>query len=198
MARLKLSDRLKKAITAMPESEKDKILLRLVAKDEALVKKLAFELLEGKQEQESRRKSLYEGIEQYLEDYNRQGYYYSPGYLLMELRNISGRITDHVKTTKDKYGEVQLNLLMVVNSLDLFGDEINSVTPKRSKTLNNYIVKRTLKILTLLRRMHPDVVLDFEDDLKRLGELISQQKAMMVVATENRLDVKGLKEGIVK
>ena len=40
-------------------------------------------------------------------------YYYSPGYLLLELRSISGRITQHVKTTKDKYGEVALNCLLL-------------------------------------------------------------------------------------
>ncbi len=195
MSRLKLSDKLKEAITEMPQSEKDKLLLRLIAKDEPLVKRLAFELLEGKQNQEERRRKIYKGIENYLETYNKDGYYYSPGYLLMELRTISGQITDHVKTTKDKYGEVQLNLLMLVKSLELFGDEINSVNPKRSMTFNNYVVKRTLKMLKMLNRMHDDLVLDFEDDLKQLGELISQQEAMMEVAKENNLNVEVLKEG---
>ncbi len=47
MPRQKLPDELKAAISKMPDKEKDKLLFRLIAKEEALVNRLTFELLEG-------------------------------------------------------------------------------------------------------------------------------------------------------
>jgi hypothetical protein len=47
MPRQKLPDELKAAISKMPDKEKDKLLFRLIAKEEALINRLTFELLEG-------------------------------------------------------------------------------------------------------------------------------------------------------
>ena len=44
--RKKLSNDLKKAISQMPSSEKDKLLFRLVSKDTSLTERLIFQLLE--------------------------------------------------------------------------------------------------------------------------------------------------------
>ena len=43
---IKLTDQLKWAIVTMPGEEKDKLLLRLISKDDMLVKKLHHQLLE--------------------------------------------------------------------------------------------------------------------------------------------------------
>ena len=97
MARTKLSDELKEAIASLTHKEKDKLLFRLIAKDYALVKKLEFELLEDGETKDERRQELYEMIEAEFARYH----YYSPGYLLLLLRSISGAIGRHLKTTKD-------------------------------------------------------------------------------------------------
>ena len=188
MASVKLSDELKEAISNMPLKEKDKLLFRLVAKDAALVEKLKFQLLESDVDaKEKRREELYREINQHLEDYER--YYYSPGYLLLELRSISGVINRHVKTTKDKYGEVVLNLFMLNKSLALFIDRINKARPQKQGTLRSYVLKRAAKILNLIKRMHPDMRLDFEDDLIQLGQLISQNQLMLDTAHHEGLDI---------
>lgn len=193
MARRKLSDELKEAITMLSNKEKDKLLFRLIAKDEALVERLKFELLEDGSTKEDRREEIYEMISDGFDKYR----YYSPGYLLLVLRSLSGDINRHVKTTKDKYGEVQLNLLMLNKSLSLFGDKIRKVDFRKSRTLNNYVVKRAIKLVRLLRKMHEDYLLDFQDDVQNLGRYIDEQPLMKNLADELGLDLEMLKRGEV-
>ncbi len=191
MARTKLSDDLKEAIASLTHKEKDKLLFRLIAKDYALVKKLEFELLEDGETKDERRQDLYDRIEAEFARYR----YYSPGYLLLLLRSISGEIGRHLKTTKDKYGEIQLNFLMLNKSFELFGDRIRYASPHQQRTFANYVVKRALKLLNLLGKMHEDYLLDFQDDMEQLGEYIGNQPYLMRVAIHNMLDVNWLVQG---
>ncbi|MEM1119595.1 MAG: hypothetical protein AAGJ18_04060 [Bacteroidota bacterium] len=195
MARVKLTDDLKKAISGLSHKEKDKLLFRLIAKESILAEQLVFKLLESGTSAEDRREDLGKEIEQYLTDY--QKYFYSPGYLLLELRNISGKITQHVKTTKDKYGEVYLNFLMLNQSLSLFGEKIAAVRPHRSRTLNKYVVNRAIKLIGLVRRLHEDYRLDFSDAMIELGEHIQKIDAMKRMADDFELDLELLLSGSV-
>jgi len=195
MARVKLTTDLKKAISGLSHKEKDKLLFRLIAKEPILAEQLVFKLLEEGTSAEDRRTDLAREIEQYLIDY--QKYYYSPGYLLLDLRSISGKITQHVKTTKDKYGEVALNFLMLNKALALFGDKIAKVRPNRSRTLNKYVVNRAIKLLGLLRKIHEDYQLDFSDSMIELGQHIQGIEAMKRMADEFELDLELLLIGEV-
>ena len=111
MPRVKLTPELKKAISFLPDKEKDKLLFRLISLRPDLAEQLTFKLLEGGETTVERREDVRIYIERYL--LSQVHIYYSPGYLLMEIRYLSGRINDHVKTTRDKYGEVDLNLFML-------------------------------------------------------------------------------------
>jgi len=193
MARTKLSDELKQAISLLSNKEKDKLLFRLIAKDSALVEKLTFELLEDTGSKDERREEIYEMIDKGFERYR----YYSPGYLLLTLRSISGDINRHVKTTKDKYGEIQLNLLMLNKSLGLFGENIRKAPPRKQLTFNTYVVKRAVKLVGLLRKLHEDYLLDFQEDIQKLGQHIDAQPRMKYLTEEFRLDIKMLKRGEV-
>jgi hypothetical protein len=64
----KLSADLKEAILRMPAAEKDKLLLRLVAKDEKLCQKLEYELLEEGTSLEERRADIRAVIDQLAGD----------------------------------------------------------------------------------------------------------------------------------
>lgn len=196
MARVKLTADLKKAISGLSHKEKDKLLFRLIAKEPILAEQLVFKLLEEGTSAEDRRTDLAREIEQYLIDY--QKYYYSPGYLLLDLRSISGKITQHVKTTKDKYGEVALNFLMLNKALALFGNKIAKVRPNRSRTLNKYVVNRAIKLLGLLRKIHEDYQLDFSDSMIELGQHIQGIEAMKRMADEFELDLELLLSGEVE
>ena len=196
MARVKLTTDLKKAISGLSHKEKDKLLFRLIAKEPILAEQLVFKLLEDGVSAEARRNDLAKEIAQYLIDY--QKYYYSPGYLLLDLRSISGKITQHVKTTKDKYGEVVLNFLMLNKALALFGKKIGQVRPNRSRTLNKYVVNRAIKLLGLLRKIHEDYRLDFSDSMIELGQHIQSIDAMKRMADEFELDMELLLSGEIE
>ena len=185
--RLKLSDDLKKAISQLPDKEKDKLLFRLLPKNEPLVRQLEFNLLEAGDTTILRREELKEQMAYTWKFYPEN--YYSPGYLMMQLRDMSGLISRHVKTTKDKIGEVELNLYMILEAFSRNESQLLEATPRKMQKFNEYVVKRVLKILKLIEKLHEDYRLEFEDDLIRLAELIENQPNTMQVASQLELDI---------
>lgn len=180
MARVKLSDELKKAISGISSAQKDKLLFRLIAGNPALAEKLVFELLEGGETAEERRALAAKEIEKRMLEY--QARYYSPGILLRLMRDLSGMINRHVATTRDRYGEVELNLLMLNLAFEYFGDKIRKTKPQKAQRFNEYVVKRTLKLLGLIDKMHEDLRLDFKKSLQTLAQHIANQSMTKSVA----------------
>ena len=192
MARVKLTPELKKAISALSSKEKDKLLFRLIPKDEILVAQLEHLLLEESATVEFRRDELRNIIDRSL---NRAANnYYSPGYLLLDIRSISGRINRHVKITKDKYGEVDLNLFMLNRTLELLGGQLRFASPWHSRTLNEYMAKRILKLLKLLEKIPEDYHADFRPDFQELADALEQQGNFTRVAKNLQLDLRTLTE----
>ena len=195
MPRVKLSTELREAISALPEKEKDKLIFRLLPSNSKLVDRLVFELLETGESKENRREDLQEQIESWLT--NGKKHYYSPGLLLMMIRDLSGEINRHAHATKDKYGEAWLNLYMLVRTLEIYGTEVQKASPAKARTFSNYVVKRSLKILKLLSKMHPDLHLEFQENMEKLGELIGQNHQLMKTSIFHGLDVNWLIQGEV-
>lgn len=193
MPRLKLSDELKAAVKALPEKEKDKLVLRLLPKNPALVDRLVFTLLEDEATQLERREDLRDTIIQELDQISQS--YFTPGLLLKLMRKMSAAITRHVKMTRDPYGEIALNFLMLNRAFDLFGGRILTYSPRRSRTLNNYVVRRAKKLLTLLSKLHEDYRLDFQDEMRELGRHIFAQPLMLITADVLGLDLQALLKG---
>lgn len=190
-----LTDDFKKAIAGLSPREKDKLLFRLLPKEPALVAKLTFELLEGGESQDERRQELLELLESELKVGTQ--HFYSPGYLLLGMRSLSGEITRHVKTTKDKYGEIQANLLLLNDAMRPNLKKIVTFSAGKCRTFNNYVVSRTFKILALLDKQHPDIHLDFHDDLRELGENIQSIPTLRDLAKQENLNVSALLRGEV-
>ncbi len=176
----KLSPELKDAILLMPAAEKDKLLLRLVAKDEKLCRKLAYELLEEGTTLDDRHADIREAIDRLA-----GAEHYSPGWLMMDMRTINGMITAHVKTTKDKLGEVSLTLYMLNRVYD---GQINHLAfhNRRSEKLAGYVAKRARFIMEKLERLHPDYYIEFEDDVNKLLERL-HSTAPAIYARESGL-----------
>jgi hypothetical protein len=157
-----LPDPLKKAILQMPAKDKDKLLLRLIGKDSNLVDKLHYELLEGSDTLQERRDNIKKrivkvaGISQH-----------SPGWIMMDMRSLSGDITQHVKITKDKYGEIELNIQMLNSFFENHKDLLTRYT-SRSEKCALYIAKKTQSILKLLARLDDDYHVDFESEMNGL------------------------------
>ena|SRR5690606_11809056 len=157
-----LSPELKKAIKNLKPDEKDKLLFRLIPKVPDLVSRLEFELLEDGETTDSRREELANQIKALMQEKP-----YSPGYLMMDMRSLSGDISRHVKTTKDKYGEVSLNLLMLLEALENHTDFVLK-NLRKAGTFQEYVVKRTETVLKNLQKLHPDLHVEFEDSLNRV------------------------------
>ena len=121
--------------------------------------------------------------------------YYSPGYLNMDVRDMSGLINEHVLITKDKYGEISLNLYMINKVLERNNKNILSATTAKTKKLCTGIIARAFKILILIKKMHEDYFTEFEDDLKKFGQLIGNNPYLMKSAIFNGLDVNWLLSG---
>jgi hypothetical protein len=186
MAIVKIDTPLKQAITAMPVTEKDKLLLRLVAKDKALVERLTFELLEGTNEDRERRANqirdhIEESFTKYLND--------SPGWLLVDFRNFSGTITAHVKATKDKEGEVFLNVYMLAKGIAQNLEMLRKM-PRRADTLAPYLAKKLKTVLGKAEKLHEDYYIEFRADLNYVLEFMWSYEPTAIHAKLNNLPKK--------
>ena len=193
MARAKLSPELKSAISDLTEKEKDKLIFRLLPKDQKLVHKLEYQLLEYADTQEDRRSDVRALIMEAMERY--PSYYYSPGYLLLTLRELSGKITYHKDITSDKVGEIELNYLMLTEGLERNISSLRRSGYFSMKSLNEYVVKRVLKLLKLTAKLHEDYILEFEESMIKMGELLSEIPSMSNYIREHDLDLHSLIEG---
>ncbi len=145
----------KKAVTKLPEAEKDKLIFRLLKLNPDLIKRLEFELVEQGETLEDRREEIQKYILKLLKSEP-----YSPGYLMMDLRTLSGEITRHVKTTRDKYGEIVLSLFMLKYCLEQHGKFVLA-NKHRAQNFEEYAVKRLQTILEKVTKLHPDLHLEF-------------------------------------
>lgn len=179
----------KEALSNLPPKEKDKLVLRLLRKDFVLAQKLFFELVETKTVEEKRTEIESSVIKQVNILTNS---FYSPGYMHMDLRMISGEISHHVKVTKDKFGEVSLNLLMLTEALTKNNLRLQTASYEKAYKCSIYIVARVFKLLVLIDKLHEDHFIDFQDDISSLGELISKNDHLMRTVILNGLDVNWL------
>lgn len=160
----KIEKDLQQAILSMPQKDKDKLLIRLIAKDEVLTQQLQFMLVEGSASVDYRRDEVKETIDKlYRTDA------FSSGYLMMDMRYVNAEITRHVKVTKDKYGEIELTIKMLKDCYEKQLKWIQKYSSK-SDTLANYVAKRTDFVLKKLVKLHPDVQFDFHADVNTLLE----------------------------
>lgn len=179
----------RRALELLPGKEKDKLILRLLKKDLKLANKLRFELVDADSVQDKRERLKNEIIK----DIKRASVtYYSPGYLLMDARTISGKINEHVYITKDKVGEISLNCTMLRQLLEQNNGRIAAERSGKAYTLNIYIVARIFKILMLIQKQHEDLHMEFRDDIEAIGNLVSNNSSLKKTAIHNGLEVSWL------
>jgi len=186
---MKFSKEFKEAVLHLSEKEKDKLLIRLLKKDENLVNRLYFELIDD-QTVDDHRLKLEKRVAERAKEIT--GYAKSLNHLKMLTRYLSGEISEHVRVTKDKFGEVSLNLLMLTSLLKNSKSLFKKTTALRAKKFNLYVITRTYRILLHIHKMHEDLYMEFEDDLSELGNLIASYPILMDAAMQNGLDVNWL------
>lgn len=180
----------KEALSHLPDIEKDKLILRLLKKDILLAERLLFELVDTKSVEE-RRKILGNKIINQVKKITET--FYSIAYFNVEVRWLSSEITEHVKITKDKYGEASLNLLLLNEILKLNKTNILTARPPvKLRKFSVQLIARVFKVLLLINKMDADLLLDFKEDLMLLGNLISDNSKIMNTAIHHGLDVNWL------
>lgn len=186
---MKIDKEFKEALSLLPSSEKDKLILRLLRKDVPLANRLYFELIDD-QSVEERRSLMEESVISKVKIMSES--FYSPGYLMMDMRYLSGEITEHVNITKDKFGDPYLNLLMLNNVLQQNNSLIINSSMGKSYKICIYIVSKVFKIMILIKKLHEDFQMEFNEDLIKLGNLISKNDHIMNTSISNGLDVNWL------
>jgi len=182
----------KEAIQNLPSAEKDKLIFRLLKHDLNLANQLLFQLVDTRSVEERRAVMQQEVKKATIRMSDR---FYSLGYLLMDIRYLSGDINEHVRITKDKFGEVSLNIQMLNEVLKINKTRFENAKPNDVYKINIYIIARVFKILLLIKALHEDYLMEFKDDLKELGIKISQNPSLFQTAIHNGLDINWLLEG---
>ena len=158
----KIPKELQNVILQLPTKEKDKLLLRLIAKNELLTEQLYFQLLEDESDLKQKREEIKEKITR-----SAKGYHESPGWMMMAMRDLNGLIAWHVKVTKDKYGEVELTLFMLKSFFEYQEKHLQKFTSK-SDTLALYVAKRTDFLVKKASKLHEDYHIEFDRDINQL------------------------------
>lgn len=161
-----MQDQLKKAIIQMLPKEKDRLLLRLIAKDKTLTDKLYFELIEDSSTIPERKEAISSHIlllSKVIQD--------SPGWILMEMRNLSGDISYHVKVTKDKIGGLELNLFLLNTFLEAYASRLHNYSSRTDKVAL-YIAKKALTVVNGLNKLDDDYRFDFKKDANNMLKLV--------------------------
>lgn len=182
----------KEALSRLPDKEKDKLLFRLLKKDLVLANKLHFELVNTNTIDQQR-----ELVEAHVRDRvaSFSEHFYSPGYLNMDIRYLSGDITHHVKITKDRYGDVSLNLLLLNEVMKHNAVRFNNMNTAKYKKIKVALLARTFKVLVGIQKLEQDYWMDFEEGLKALGKAYVNNESIMQLCMFHGLDVNWLLTG---
>lgn len=178
-----------KALHLLSDKEKDKLILRLLKYDLQLATRLRFELVDT-DSVEDKRAQMRDHVIQRIQWTTER--YYSMGWLLMDVREISGSINDHISITKDKVGEISLNCLMLRQLLELNNQRIASEPYGNAYKLCVYIVARLFKLLMLIQKQHEDLHLEFREDIQAIKQNMGRNPNLMKTAIYNGLDVNWL------
>lgn len=175
---MEYSKEFKQAISAFTSQEKDKLIIRLLRKDRILSHRLYFELIDEETADDKRlqMESLIKTeVKQVAQKYGRTKYFL-PG-----IRRISAKITEHVKITTDKFGEISLTLLLVSETLKHLpksGDHYK---------LYIYLLNKIFRSLILTKKIDPDYYLDLREPYEEVKKEILQNKNLEQLALHNGL-----------
>ena len=182
---MEYSKEFKEALSNFSPKEKDKLIFRLIKKDKILSQKLYFELIENKTVDEKRQEleeHILEKVEYYAKNITNTKYY------LILIRELSAKITLHVKVTSDKFGEVYLNLLLVYKILEFHHIKMVKQGLERNYKLYIYLINKIYRALVLTLKLDEDYHLDINTvSQKALDELLKIPD-MVRLCNNNGLD----------
>ncbi|QOW10836.1 deoxyuridine 5'-triphosphate nucleotidohydrolase [Kaistella flava (ex Peng et al. 2021)] len=175
---MEYSKEFKEAISNFTSGEKDKLIIRLLKKDRILSHRLYFELIDPETADDKRNQMqalVKEEVSIAAKKFGRTKYF------LPAIRKISAKITEHVKITTDKLGEVSLTMLLVSETLEH--------APKTGDhyKLYIYLLNKIFRSLVLTKKLDPDYYLDLRESFEEVHQQIVKNKSLEDLTLHNGL-----------
>lgn len=186
---MKYSKEFKQALSEFSSKEKDKLIFRLLRKDKLLSKKLYFELIE-EETTDDKRNTMESYLKERITDLSK--HIGNPKYFLVLVRKLSGEITEHVKVTTDKFGDVFLNLFLV-NTILEHNDKLSRQRFDAVYKLYIYLINKIIKALIQIQKLDEDYWLEFDEILTDIDFQLHENLYLEKLCINNGLDFNWLK-----
>ena len=181
---MEYSKEFKAALSNFSPIEKDRLIFRLLKKDKLLSKKLYFELIDP-ETTDNKRDAMEEIVQEKVLLASK--YISNQKYFLSIIRKISAEITEHVKITTDKFGEVSLNLLLL-NEILNHNEDLSRQRFDNVYKLYLYMINKTVKALLLTRKLDEDYWMEIDEYLEHLKDKILQNTYLSKLFINNGID----------
>ncbi|AZI56207.1 deoxyuridine 5'-triphosphate nucleotidohydrolase [Epilithonimonas vandammei] len=186
---MEFSKEFKQALSEFSSKEKDKLIFRLLKKDKLLSKKLYFELIE-EETTDDKRNTMESYLKERITDLSK--HIGNPKYFLVLVRKLSGEITEHVKVTTDKFGDVFLNLFLV-NTILEHNDKLSRQRFDAVYKLYIYLINKIIKALIQIQKLDEDYWLEFDEILTDIDFQLHENLYLEKLCINNGLDFNWLK-----
>lgn len=186
---MEYSKEFKAALSNFSSIEKDRLIFRLLKKDKLLSKKLYFELIDT-ENVDQKRSQIEDIIDEKVIAASK---YISNGkYFLLLIRKISAEITEHVKVTTDKYGDISLNLYLV-NEILRNNEKLNLQRFDVIYKMYIYLMNKIVKALILTKKIDEDYWMEIDQILEEVETKIHENKYLEKLFINNGIDFNWLK-----
>lgn len=186
---MKFHDEFKAALALLPSKEKDKLLWRLIKRDELLARRLEFELL-APYDAIDKRNELADLIQDRISSV--VGRRERLAAILSQFRYLSGDITRHVYITKDKIGEILLNFILLQQALQLLSNSSYLFGGRVTQKYVMYMLNKLYRTCMLINKLHIDYHIELEDDARKLGEIMQTNPDLMKYVKHHKFNVNWL------
>lgn len=162
---------LKAAIIDLPCKEKDKLLLRLIAKDKVLTEHLHYKLLEDESDLEDRKERIKKEIEDQLPELKKL----NAKDATVKIRKMITSVNHFYKVTKDTFGEVELKIF-ILNIIPI--DYRGKIFAYRDFALlfSVFYLKTVTVTINKFKKLHEDLQFDLSENLNQLLHKIYTSK----------------------
>ena len=181
---MEYSKEFKQALSEFSSIEKDRLIFRLLKKDKLLSKKLYFEIIDP-ETTDQKRDQMEENVTEKLASAAR--YIGNPKYYLSTIRTISAEITEHVKVTTDKFGEVYLNLFLVDQILEN-NDSFAQQRFDNVYKLYIYLINKIVRALLLIKKIDDDYWMEFNQILGKIDDKVHENRYLEKLFINNGID----------
>ena len=181
---MEYSKEFKTALSQLSSVEKDRLIFRLLKKDRILSKKLYFELID-EETTDQKRDQMEDLVKEKVEYASK--YISNQKYFVVLIRKISAEITEHVKVTSDKFGDVSLNLFLINQILE-FNPQLSRQRFNEIYKLYLYIINKVVKALSLTKKLDEDYWMEIDEYLAELHDKITSNIYLEKLFINNGID----------